>query len=50
MNDMQPMLQKDEDKGGIVVVIEMRNVIETDHEGLVRKFSALQGVRYIEEL
>ena len=50
VSDMQPLLQKDEEKGGIVVLIEMKNVNETDHDGLVRKFSALQGVRYMEEL
>lgn len=50
VNDMQPLMQKDEDKGGIVVLIEMRNVAEMDHEKLVRKFSALDGVRHIEEL
>lgn len=48
--DMQPMMQKDEDKGGIVVVIEIKHVVETAHETLVRKFSALQGVRYMEEI
>ena len=50
VGDMQPLMQKDEDKGGIVVLIEMKNVAETDHEKLVRKFSALHGVRHIEEL
>ena len=50
MNDMHPLMQKDEDKGGIVVVIEVKNVAETDHERLVRKFSELHGVRHIEEL
>lgn len=50
VGDMQPLMQKDEDKGGIVVLIEMRNVAETDHEKLVRKFSTLHGVRYVEEL
>lgn len=48
--DMQPLMQKDADKGGIVVLIEMKHVPEADHETLVRKFSALQGVRYMEEL
>ena len=50
VNDMHPLMQKDEDKGGIVVVIEVKNVPETDHERLVRKFSELHGVRHIEEL
>ena len=50
VGDMQPLMQKDADKGGIVVLIEMRNVAEADHEMLIRKFSALHGVRYIEEL
>lgn len=50
VNDMQPLMQKDEDKGGIVVLIEMKNVTEPDHEKLIRKFSALHGVRHIEEL
>ena len=50
VGDMQPLMQKDADKGGIVVLIEMRNVAETDHEALVHKFSALHGVRYMEEL
>ena len=50
VSDMQPLMQKDADKGGIVVLIEMRNVAETDHEALVRKFSALSGMRHIEEL
>ena len=48
--DMQPLLQKDADKGGIVVLIEMKRVAQTGHEELIRKFSALRGVRYIEEL
>ena len=48
--DMQPLMQKDADKGGIVVLIEMKNVTETAHETLVRKFSALHGVRHMEEL
>ena len=48
--DMQPLLQKGEDDGGIVVLIEMRNVPEKAHGTLVRKFSALQGVRHMEEL
>ena len=50
VGDMQPLMQKDPDKGGIVVLIEMRNVAETNHEALVRKFAALGGVRHIEEL
>ena len=50
VGDMQPLMQKDADKGGIVVLIEMKNVAETDHETLVRKFSALRGVRHMEEL
>ena len=50
VGDMQPLMQKDADKGGIVVLIEMKKVAETDHETLVRKFSALPGVRHIEEL
>ena len=50
VGDMQPLMQKDVDKGGIVVLIEMKNVAESDHEALVRKFSALQGVRHMEEL
>ena len=50
VGDMQPLMQKDSDKGGIVVLIEMKNVPETGHETLVRKFSALPGVRHMEEL
>ena len=50
VGDMQPLMQKDPDKGGIVVLVEMKNVSETDHETLVRKFSALPGVRHMEEL
>ena len=50
VGDMQPLMQKDPDKGGLVVLIEMKNVAETDHETLVRKFSALPGLRYMEEL
>ena len=50
VGDMQPLMQKDADKGGIVVLIEMRNVAETAHETLVRKLSALNGVRHMEEL
>ena len=50
VGDMQPLMQKDPDKGGIVVLIEMKNVAETDHEMLVQKFSGLHGVRHIEEL
>ena len=50
VSDMQPLLQKDEEKGGIVVLIEMKNMAKTDREELVCKFSELQGVRYIEEL
>lgn len=50
VGDMQPLMQKDPDKGGIVVLIEMKNVAVTDHEILVRKFSALHGVRHMEEL
>ena len=50
VGDMQPLMQKDPDKGGLVVLIEMKNVAETDHEMLVRKFSALHGVRHMEEL
>ena len=50
VGDMQPLMQKDPDKGGIVVLIEMKNVAEADHETLVRKFSALPGVRHMEEL
>ena len=50
VGDMQPLMQKDPDKGGIVVLIEMKNVSETDHETLVRKFSTLPGVRHMEEL
>ena len=48
--DMQPLMQKDADKGGIVVLIELKNVPEAGHESLLRKFSALRGVRYMEEL
>ena len=48
--DMQPIMQKDADKGGIVVLIEMKNVTASDHEALVRRFSALHGVRHMEEL
>ena len=50
VGDMHPLMQKDADKGGIVVLIEMKNVAETAHETLVRKFSALHGVRHMEEL
>ena len=50
VGDMQPLMQKDADKGGIVVLIEMKNVPTTEREALVRKFSALSGVRYMEEL
>ena len=50
VGDMQPLMQKDEDKGGLVLIVEMRNVPETDHDALVRTFSALPGVRHIEEL
>ena len=50
VGDMQPLMQKDADKGGIVVLIEMKNVAETDHETLVHKFSALPGLRHMEEL
>ena len=50
VGDMQPLMQKDADKGGIVVLIEMKNVAETDHETLVGKLSALPGVRHMEEL
>ena len=50
VGDMQPLMQKDADKGGIVVLIEMKNVVEKDHETLVRRLSALHGVRYMEEL
>ena len=50
VGDMQPLMQKDADKGGIVVLIEMRNVPAADHETLVGKFSALHGVRHMEEL
>ena len=50
VSDMQPLMQKDADKGGLVLIVEMRNVPETDHERLVSKFSTLQGVKYIEEL
>lgn len=50
VGDMHPLMQKDEDKGGIVVLIEMKNVAERDHERLVRKFSALRGVRHMEEM
>ena len=50
VSDMQPLMQKDPDKGGIVVLIEMKHVPETDHETLVCAFSTLPGVRYIEEL
>ena len=48
--DMQPLMQKDAEKGGIVVLIEMKHVREAGHEELVRKFSALRGVRHMEEL
>ena len=50
VGDMQPLMQKDADKGGIVVLIEMKNVAEADHEMLVNKFSALPGVRHMEDL
>ena len=50
VRDMQPLMQKDEDKGCIVVLIEMSSVPEGDHKILVNKFSALQGVRHMEEL
>lgn len=50
VGDMHPLMQKDADKGGIVVLIEVKNVTVTDHEALVQKFSALHGVRYMEEL
>ena len=50
VGDMQPLMQKDPDKGGIVVLIEMRNVPEADHAALVDRFSALHGVRHMEEL
>ena len=50
VGDMQPLMQKDADKGGIVVLIEMKNVAEANHEMLVNKFSALPGVRHMEEL
>ena len=48
--DMQPLMQKDADKGGIVVLIEMSHVAEEGREALVQRFSALHGVRYMEEL
>ena len=48
--DMQPLMQKDADKGGLVLLVEMRNVPEAGHERLVGKLSALPGVRYMEEL
>ena len=50
VSDMQPLMQKDADKGGIVVLIEMKNVPGTDRAALMSKFSALHGVRYMEEL
>ena len=50
VSDMQPLMQKDADKGGLVLIVEMRNVPETAHERLVNKFSALPGVKYMEEL
>ena len=50
VGDMQPLMQKAPEQGGIVVLIEMRNVAEAAHETLVQKFSALHGVRYMEEL
>ena len=50
VRDMQPLMQKDEDKGGLVLLIEMSSVPEKDHERLVNLFSALQGVRHMEEL
>ena len=50
VGDMQPLMQKDADKGGIVVLIEMRNVAAAGRETLVDKLSALPGVRYMEEL
>ena len=50
VGDMQPLMQKDPDKGGIVVLIEMKNVPASDHETLLHKFAALPGVRHMEEL
>lgn len=50
VDDMQPLMQKDADKGGIVVLIVLKHVAVADHEKLVRTFSALHGVRHMEEL
>lgn len=48
--DMQPVLQKDVDTGGIVVLIEMKGLIGMDHTDMIRKFSELGGIRYLEEI
>ena len=48
--DMQPVMQKDADKGGIVVLIELKGWFEMEHEYYIRNFSKLSGVRYMEEI
>lgn len=48
--DMQLLLQKDEDKGGIVVLIECVGLDERKHERLITRFAQLDGVRYLEEV
>ena len=48
--DMQPLLQKDADNGGIVVLIEMKGLIGMDYDDMLRKLSELSGIRYMEEI
>ncbi len=50
VSDMQPLMQKDADKGGIVVLIELKGFLDINHENLINKLSNLEGVRYMEEI
>lgn len=48
--DMQPVLQKDEHNGGIVVLVEMKGPYKVDHERVLDRLGSLKGVRHMEEI
>ena len=50
VSDIQPLMQKDADKGGIVVFIEVKGLIAKDHEDMVHRLQGSGGVRYMEEI
>ncbi len=48
--DMQPVFQKSEREGGIVVLVSLKAHYRTDHDRVIERLSAIQGVRYLEEI